>query len=290
MDRSFAVLILGGVLGARFSTTGARAEQSGNPQFGMKTVSASVKFPAMPAAPGGKSTIMGGTVQKLDLVRDQFQLKSFGQRPMTVLFDERTQVYLDGKEIPLRNLRSDSIASVQTVLDGTNVFAISIHLLSRAPEGEYQGQVLSYDAVTRELTLSSVSSRDPVKLVVPLNIPITRVGQVDLASSDLGLSDIVRGAFISLTFKPNDLGQGIASRIEIMATPGSVFVFSGSLFSLDMHTGELILIDPRHEKRYEIVFSPSKLPASQTLHEGDNVRIAATFDGSRYVASSIAVN
>jgi hypothetical protein len=290
MNRSFAALILGGVLAAELLTTGARAEQSGNPQFGMETESASVKFPAMPVAPLGKSTIMGGTIQKLDLVRDQFQLKAFGQRPMTILFDERTQVYRDGKKIQLRDLRSDSIASIQTVLDGSNVFAISIHLLSQAPEGEYQGQVLSYDAVSRELALSSGSSRDPVKLVVPMNTPITRVGQVDLTSSHAGLSDLVRGTLISLTFEPNKVAQGIASRIEILATPGSAFVFSGSLSSLDMHTGQLILIDPRDEKRYEIVFSPSRLPASRTLHEGDNIRVVATFDGSRYVAGSIVVN
>jgi hypothetical protein len=143
----------------------------------MDTEAASVKFPPLPAAPLGKSTIMGGEIQKLDPVRDQFQLKAFGQKPMTILFDERTQVYLDGKRIRLRDLHSDSTASIQTVLDGTNVFAISIHLLSRAPEGEFQGQVLSYNPDTRELTVSASSSREPVKLVVPMNTPITRQGQ-----------------------------------------------------------------------------------------------------------------
>jgi hypothetical protein len=290
MGRSFAGLILGGVLAAQLLTRAARAEQSTDPQLAMEADNASVKFPAMPAAPQGKSTIMGGEIQKLDSVRDQFQLKAFGQRLMTILFDERTQVYLDGKKIPLRDLRADSVASIQTVLDGTNVFAISIHLLSRAPEGEYQGQVLSYNSDTRELTVSGASSRDPVKLIVPLNTPITRVGQGELSSSHSGLSNLVKGTLISLTFESNKRGQGIASRIEILATPGSAFMFSGNLSSLDMHTGLLILIDPRDEKSYQIVFDPSKFPTSQTLHEGDSLRVAATFDGSRYVAGSIAVN
>ena len=207
MDRSFVTVILGGVLTAHLLGAGARAEQSANPQLAMENDNASVKFPAMPAAPQGKSTIIGGKIQKLDPVRDQFQLKTFGQKPMTILFDERTHVYLDGKKIPVRDLRSDSIASIQTVLDGTNVFAISIHLLSRAPEGEYQGQVLSYDADTRELTVSAVSPRDPVKLLVPINTPITRVGQGKLSSSPLTLSDLVTGTLVSLTFEPGRGGQ-----------------------------------------------------------------------------------
>jgi hypothetical protein len=289
MDRSFTVLILGGALAALLLAVGAKSEQSPTPQLAMDTERASVNAPPLPAAPQGKSTIIGGSIQKLDTVRDRFQLKAFGQRPMTVLFDERTKVYLDGKKIPLRDLRSDSVASIQTVLDGTNVFAIGIHMLSRAPEGEYQGQVLRYSADTGELTVSAVSSRDPVKLVVPMNTPITRVGQGDLPSHP-GSSDLARGTLISLTFEPNKEGQGVVSRIEILATPGSAFVFSGSLSSVDMHTGQLILIDPRDERRYQIVFDPSKLPESQALHEGDNVRVAATFDGSRYVARSIAVN
>ena len=290
MDRSFAALFLGGALAAQLLTLCAGAQQSTNALLATDAENASVKTSPMPAEPPGKSTIMGGEIQKLDPVRDQFQLKVFGQRPMTILFDERTQVYLDGKKIPLRDLHSESAASVQTVLDGTNVFAMSIHLLSRAPEGEFQGQVLSYNAGTRELTLRAVSSRDPVRVVVPVNTPITRVGQADRPSSAFGLSDLVKGTLISLTFEPNKGQQGIASGIEVLATPGSAFVFGGTLSSLDMHTGQMTLIDPRDDKTYHIVFDPSKFPTSQALHEGENIRVSATFDGSRYMADSIALN
>ena len=57
-----------------------------------------------------------------------------------------------------------------------------------------------------------------------------------------------------------------------------------------MHAGLMTVIDPRDEKAYQILFDTSKFPISETLHEGDNVRVAATFDGSRYVANSIASN
>jgi hypothetical protein len=47
-------------------------------------------------------------------------------------------------------------------------------------------------------------------------------------------------------------------------------------------------VDPRDEKSYEIFFDSSKFPTSQSLHEGDNLRVTTTFDGARYVAGAIA--
>ena len=107
--------------------------------------SASVNLTSLPAVPKGKSTILGGEIRSVDPVRDQLTLRVFGQRPVKVLFDERTQVYRDGKRISLLNLGPVGHASVQTVLDGTNVYALSIHMLSHLPEGEYQGHVLGFD-------------------------------------------------------------------------------------------------------------------------------------------------
>jgi hypothetical protein len=226
----------------------------------------------------------------VDSVRDQLRLKAYGQKPMTILFDERTQVYLDGKKLPLLDLRSDTDASIQTVLDGTNVFALSIHLLSRAPEGDIQGQVISYNAETKELTVSPAASRDPVKFLVPSTTPIIRVGQGDLSAVHSGSWDLVKGTLVSLTFESNGKQRGVASRISILAVPGSVFVFGGNLSSFDTHSGVLILVDPMDQKSYQIFFDASKIPAVQSLHEGDDVRVTATFDGSRYVAGAIAVN
>jgi hypothetical protein len=290
MDRSSAVLILGGVLVAQLLVVSARSEQNANAQFAVETETASAKVPVLPAAPHGRSTIIGGEIQIVDPVRDQLRLKVVGQKSMSILFDERTQVFLDGKKVSLHDLHSDTGASIQTVLDGTDVFALSIHLLSQMPEGEFQGQVLSYNSETNELTVSAAASRDPVKFLVPMTTPIIRVGQGDLSSVHSGSWDLVKGTLISLTFESNGERRGVASRISILAVPGSVFVFAGSLSSLDMHSGALVLVDPMNQQKYQIFFDASKFPASQTLHEGDNVRVTATFDGSRYLAGAIAVN
>ena len=290
MDRVLTVVLFSGVLMAQSATSVARAAQSTSPRFALEDGNAVLTPAAIPVVPQGKSTMMGGEIQKLDPVRDQFQLKAFGQRPMAILFDERTQVFLDGKKVRLRELRSDSIASIQTVLDGTSVFAISIHLQSRAPEGEFQGQVLNYNPDTRELTVSGVSSRDPFRLIVPMGIPISRSGQGDFQLAHSESSELAKGALITLTFAPDEKGRGIVKQIEILAMPGSAFVFGGSLSALDMHLGMMTLVDPRDEKSYQIAFDPSKFPATRTLHEGDSVRVTATYDGSQYVANSISSN
>ena len=49
----------------------------------------------LPPAPRGKTTIIGGQIRSFDPVRDQFSLQIYGQRPMKIWFDERTQVYRD---------------------------------------------------------------------------------------------------------------------------------------------------------------------------------------------------
>ena len=93
----------------------------------------------MPPLPSGKSTILGGAIRDVDPVLDRFTLRIVGEKPIKILFDERTQIFQDGKKVPLRDLKPADHASVQTILDGTNVFALSVHVLSKSPEGDYQG-------------------------------------------------------------------------------------------------------------------------------------------------------
>jgi hypothetical protein len=259
-------------------------------QSSFKSVSASGDIPGLPVPPRGKSTILGGEIRSIDPVRDQLTLKVYGQRPIQIFFDERSQIYRDGKRIPLRDLGLADHASVQTLLDGTNVYALSIHILSQSPEGEYQGRVINYNTDTNELTMSSAMFHEPLKLIVPPATPIARVGQTEYTSAQRGAGDLVRGALISVTFKSDKQGRGVADQISVMATPGSSFVFVGDVASLDMHAGMLSLVDPRDEKNYQVSFDSSLLPASQNLHPGDHIMVNADFDGTHYIANAITIN
>lgn len=246
-------------------------------------------LPAMPAAPQGKSTVIGGVIRDVDPLQDQLSLKVYGGHPMNILFDERTKVYRDGVQAPLSDLHPQEHASVETVLDGDNIFALSVHMLTRAPEGNTQGQVLGFDPRDGELTVRNSLSGQPVHLRVPANTPIERVGQSSFSSSSPGASDLMRGALLSIQFQADNRGGGVADHITILATPGAAFQFAGDVTFLDMHAAEMAIRDSQDQKSYMIGFDPARFPQSGQLHVGSHVIISASFDGRHYVANTLTI-
>jgi hypothetical protein len=287
MERLSTVIMLVVATITQVSIANAQTQRIPDQQSDLKSITAPGDLSDMPPMPRGKSTILGGEIRSVDPVLDQFTLRVFGQRPLKILFDERTQVFRNGEKISLRDLHPEEHASVQTILDGANVFAVSIHMLSQLPESECQGHVLSYNPDTRELSVGSSLTRDPIRLLVRDNTPVVRQGQGGFTSASAGSADLVNGALVLVNFDTNGKGQAVASRVTVLARPGSDFVFSGKLSSLDLHAGLLVLVDPRDEKNYQISFDPGRNSASQNLHNGDQVRVVASFDGSRYMAKEI---
>jgi hypothetical protein len=292
MCRFLVVVILGSVA---FAQSASSAGSNPAPDQGARAsteLKSKSDGPAdLPPGPRGNSTVIGGAIRGVDLVRDQFTLNVFGGRTMKVLFDQRTQVYQDGVKTAPRDLRTGDHVSVETVLDGTAVFARSIHLLSATPEGECQGQVMSYDPADRELTMRDVLSHRPVKLHVPAGTAVVRQGQASSpASADISSSDLATGSLISVKFQSDNKGHGVASQIAILATPGSTFVFVGNVAFLDLHSGLLVLVDPRDDRRYDVFFDSARFPMSREIHEGTDVTLTAAFDGARYVASALTIN
>jgi hypothetical protein len=209
---------------------------------------------------------------------------------MKILFDERTQVYRDGVRIPVRDLGPEDHASVQTTLDGASVFAVSIHILSGSQEGECDGRVLKFDRNTGELTVASSMSPAPIKLLVQANMRIERIGEPDFTASQSGLSDLLPGSLISVSFESGAAHRNVATQIEVLAVPGAAFVFNGNITFLDMHTGIMVLVDPRDGKSYQISFDSTRLPTSESLRTQANVTVTAIYDGTQYSANAITAN
>ncbi len=290
MGRFLAVAILSSMAFAQSaSSAGPKSGQDQGLQPVSKLESTLSAPPGLPPMPRGKSTVIGGAIRGVDRVRDQFTLNVFGGRPLKVLFDERTQVYRNGQKSTLRDLHPGDHVSVETVLDGATVFARSVHLLSGSPEGECQGQVMNYNPADRELTVRDALSRRPVQLLVPAGTAVIRQGQA-ASSANIGSSDLATGTLISVNFQSDNKGHGVASQIAILATPGSTFVFVGNVAFLDLHSGLLVVVDPRDDKRYDVFFDSARYPMSRELHEGADVTLTADFDGSRYVAKAITIN
>lgn len=257
----------------------------GDPEI---TAASSGDLAVIPPLPRGKSTILGGSIRDIDPVLDRFTLDIIGEKPMRILFDQRTQLFLDGKKISLRELHPAEHASIQTTLDGTSVFAISIHILSQLQQGDYPGKVLSYNPGSGELELVSGAGGEPVRVRVTGDTRFARTGQNTFTSASAGPADLQSGSLVSVRFAPDGKGRGEATEITFLATPGSEFVFSGDVIALDPATGSLVLLDPRNHERYQIAFVPGSISALQNLHRGQRVRISAQYDGTRYVARDVA--
>lgn len=286
MGRLVVVFLFGmAAVAPSFAGAGQQQMVAGQPPGTAKSASAGAS--TLPPPPAGKPTVIGGIIRSVDPVRDQLNLKVFGGKPMKMLFDARTQVYRDGKKVSLSDLHPEERASVETVLDGTDIYALNIHMLSQSPEGSCEGQVVDFNSGSGELTVSANLSRAPIKLLVPAGTPIVWEGQLQNSRVPAGPSAIVPGSLISVDFKAGSRGRGVATHVGILAAPGSQFIFSGNITALDLHSGLLALVDPTDDKSYQVHFDSAALPV-KNLHEGERVTVRASFDGSRYEATSIS--
>ncbi|WP_109485587.1 hypothetical protein [Occallatibacter savannae] len=273
------VLSLGGRADAQSQASSAEPEVT--PTTHLKSVA------TIPPLPKGKSTILGGSIRDIDPVLDRFTLNIVGEKPMRILYDQRTQLFVDGKRISLNQLHPAEHASVQTALDGTKVFAISVHILSQLQKGDYSGQVQSYDPTSGNLEIVGERGGDPLRLKVSSSTTFERTGQGSSTPTPAGPGDLQPGSLISLQFDPDGKGRAIATHISVLATPGSTFVFSGNLVSLDSRAGTMMVLDPRDNQTYQIGFNPGSIASIQAIRPGQHVRITAAYDGKRYLAETV---
>jgi hypothetical protein len=241
----------------------------------------------MPAPPPGRKTVMGGQIATVDTVRDQIALKVAGGHTVKILFDERTQVYQNGKKISVLNLHPEDHASVETTLDGTAIFAVRIHLLSDFPDGELRGQVLSFNSGTGELKVRDADSNAPMTLLVAPATPVARVGQAVFTEQHPGSADLMHGSLVDVFFKAGKTGPGAVTHVDVLAVPGAEFIFRGNLASLDLRAGRMSIAGTNNEQPMDIAFEPSRFAVSHDLHTGSLVKVTVRFDGSHYVASEI---
>jgi len=284
MVRVLTAVVLGGMVLSH--AAGAQSGPLGSPISSVKSERAAGNLADVPPLPPGKSTILGGKIINIDHVRDQFVLRAYGEKPMKILFDERTQIFRDGNKIPLRELGPADHASVQTTLDGAKIFALSVHILSANPMGDFEGRVQDYDAAGGVLTLVGNGSQGLFRVRVTSDTKVSREGQSAFTAASQGQGDLRQGTLVTLDFQPDNRGQGIAQRITILATPGSAFVFQGNIASLSIAAGYVVVVDPLDQRSHQIYLNPQD-PLVQKLHQGDLVRIVANYDGNRYAATQI---
>ena len=241
------------------------------------------QLPDLLPHPAGKPTLMGGTIVKVDRVRDEIVIGIFGGGKTRVLFDNRTHVYRDGTASSASALRDGDRVYVDTMLAGKDIFAKNVRVTTQVAMGQSAGQVVQYDSRRSELVLKDAIS--PQELRVRM-LPGTVISQGDRT---LSANDLLSGTLVAVTFQPGGSDLPVARQVSILAAPGSAFAFVGRVLHLDLHLGLLVVQDPRDQKSYEVAFDPRVIGVSDNLQEGSSVQITAAFDGARYVANSIKV-
>jgi hypothetical protein len=241
-------------------------------------------LPDLPPLPPSKASLIGGTVAKLDRVRDEITVQIFGGGKMKIAFDARTNIYRGSSLVSASDLHQGDRVYLDTILDGSTVFARNIHLKGGSTVGESQGTVIGYRADKNELLVRDALSPQALKIRLT---PQTQVVQGNQASSS---SVLTPGTLVAVQFGSQQNGNDVARQISVLAVPGSTFTFAGRVTGLDLRLGLLVLTSTTDGKTYEVYLDPAVVAVDDKLHEASDVSVVTRFDGSRYVAQSLTVN
>jgi hypothetical protein len=239
-------------------------------------------LPDLPTVPRKNATMVGGTIARLDRVRDRLTLNVFGGSRTTALFDPRTKVYRGSQESTIADLREGDRVYLDTILDGSSVFARTIRIKTGATVGESQGIVIKYVPDRGELSVRDGISPNPVHIRLS---SATRFVQGDHA---VPASTLLPGSLVAVAFDSEGNGHDVAREIKIQALPGAPFTFTGQVVHIDLRSGLLVLNSSTDHKTYEIYLDSSVSPQAD-LHAGVDVTLVTHFEDSRYIARSISI-
>jgi hypothetical protein len=249
------------------------------------TVDPASLVPDLPALSPKNTSLVGGTIRKLDRVRDVLTVDVFGGGKMTIAFDTRTHIFQDGAPASVAELGKGDRVYVDTILNNSTVFARSIRLKSNGSDGASQGVVVSYNGRNGELLVRDALSPEPLKLHVT---PQTRLTDRARAASTTA-AELVPGTLVALKFGTQD-SYDVASEINILALPGASFTFAGRVTGLDLRSDLLVITNAADGKTYDIYLDSTAVAVNDRLQLASDVTVLTRFDGNRYVASSLTVN
>ena len=236
----------------------------------------------LPELPKKRVTLVGGTITKLDSVQDKLTVRPFGNgKQMHVDFDIRTNFLRNGVGAQARDLRQGDRIYLDTMLNGSRVFAKTIWIQAETPTGNGQGQILDYDTRAGLLTVRDELSQQPMRFRLT---PTTVVKDGDQARTG---NELPPGTLVALTFGPQQDRYGTVREIKVLAQPGTAYSFFGKITFLDL-SGRMIAVDNNSDgKNYEIHLEGLPQGTLRDLRQGTEVGVSAVFDGTHYVARSI---
>lgn len=287
MIRFLALLLLCPLAYAQGPSSLASTQQSALPDIQeinpTNTSNVMSVLPELLPTPQGEATLIGGTIMKIDPVRDEMVIRVFGGRDMRLFFDGRTHVFREGKPSGANDLQKGDRVYADTMLAGDDVFAKNIRVVDGISNGQSSGQIVSYDPTTGLLLVRDSLAPQAISL------HLTRETQISMNHQPGSITDLRPGSLVAINFDNSSSGYNIVRSVSVLAIPGSTFTFTGKILHLDLHSNLLVVLDPRDNKSYEIYFDPRAVGISKDLREGNDVTIITDFDGTHYIAKSYIV-
>ena len=238
---------------------------------------------ALPPLPKGKVSVVGGTVNKVDLVHDQLVIRVFGGKDLQLSVDPRSSLLQDNRPITLSQLRPGMSVSVDTLPDGRTLFAKTVRVNTSSNLAELRGQITSYDPAGQIAMVHDELYPSDVKVRVVPHTKFTKDGKA-IETRALRTGDLVR---VVMSNAPQ--ASEAADSIEIVAEPGNRFVFDGTLAAIDLRMHTMTILNKTDGAMHEIAIGPLDQETLRSLREGSEVSVEAQFDGTRYVARSLSV-
>lgn len=237
----------------------------------------------LPALAKGQVSLIGGTVSRIDPIRDRMVVRAFGGRDVTINFDVRTCVMNGDSVASMRDVKPGTRLYADTVLNDGRIFAKTVHVTTSTVQGDTKGQISSYDSSRKILRVRDAISSRGFSVQVTANTEIRSGGQ------SAAVSSLTTGTLVDVHFRPGAEGTNLAEKIEILAQPGGTFTFAGTILSIDIRNGYLTLIEPDSQNTFDVGLSSVPASVRSQLREGIDITVNARFDGTSYQAQNIQV-
>ena len=240
-------------------------------------------YPDFPPLPKGAVSLIGGTVVRVDPIRDRMTVRAFGGRDVEIDYDVRTRVVHGTSPAAIRDIRPGTRIYADTILNERRIFAKTLHIDTSTILGETRGQVISYDAERRMVKVRDIISSQPLTFRLSSQTNI-RAGNQPLQSSSL-----TEGTLVQIMFRSVADGPSAAEKIDILAQPGSTYTFSGQIAVVDLRDQHLTLYTSSGNGENTFEVGLKSLPAQDRarLKQGLDVIVHARYDGRRYEAQSV---
>ena len=237
----------------------------------------------VPPMPKGRVSLIGGTVQKIDPIRQRVTVRVFGSnKKMTFAYDERSHLFRDDAPVTYKALQIGEHVYIDSMLDRDNhLFARNVRVVTSLKPADARGQITQYQPQTGTLIIRDELSQGPVYLRIG---PDTKI----IGKGADSRQDLIPGSLVAIRFASDyHRGGDVAREVEILAMPGASFTFAGPVTHLDVKDGILALHNQSDDKTYELRFDPGVVTDEVTV--GTSVVVSAEFSGTHYKAKTVKV-